>query len=76
MFDYKIQAENESLYNTPPTFGIYMCGLVFKWIKENGGLEGMAKLSQIKSELLYSIMDKSNGYYKYARGFGHWQLGI
>lgn len=65
MFDYKIQAENESLFNTPPTFGIYMCGLVFKWIKENGGLEGMAKLSQLKSELLYSIMDKSNGYYKY-----------
>lgn len=72
MMDYAIMAENKSLYNTPPTFGIYMCGLVFKWILEHGGLEGMASLSERKSSLLYNLIDNSNGYYKCMVVAGAW----
>ncbi|MDH6364851.1 phosphoserine aminotransferase [Enterococcus sp. PF1-24] len=60
MLDYKIQADNDSLYNTPPTFGIYMAKLVFEWVKENGGIPGMIAADQAKANLLYQAIAKSN----------------
>ncbi len=66
-FDYKIVAENQSMYNTPPTWGIYMAGLTFQWLKRQreGGLTGIAAIEQrniAKSELLYSAIDSSQFY--------------
>ncbi|KAM8960575.1 phosphoserine aminotransferase [Pelodytes ibericus] len=63
ILDYKIQAGNASLYNTPPCFSIYIMGLVLEWIKNNGGAASMEKLSIIKSELIYNIVDQCNGFY-------------
>ncbi len=62
MYDYAIQAKNDSMYNTPPTYSWYVSGLVLKWIKEQGGLEGMEKMSQIKSGKLYQAIDDSGFY--------------
>jgi phosphoserine aminotransferase len=62
MFDYKTHADNESMYNTPPTFGLYTAGLVFKWLKTNGGLAAMEATNRKKAELLYSKLD-STGFY-------------
>ncbi len=59
MLKYKTQADNGSLYNTPPCYGIYICGLVFKWIKAQGGLEGMKKLNEDKAAILYDFLDQS-----------------
>ena len=59
MFNYKIHADNGSMYNTPPTYGIYILGLVLDWIIENGGLAEMAKLNRRKAELLYNYLDSS-----------------
>jgi phosphoserine aminotransferase len=63
MFDYKIHADNESMYNTPPTYAWYLAGLVFKWLKRIGGLEGMAAINQRKAQKLYDAIDAS-GFYK------------
>ena len=63
MFDYGIQAENDSMYNTPPTYAWYLAGLVFKWLKELGGLEGMATINRRKAEALYAAIDGS-GFYR------------
>jgi phosphoserine aminotransferase len=60
MYDYKIHAENESMYNTPPTFAIYVAGLVFKWLKANGGLATMEKINIQKSNMLYDYLDSTN----------------
>ena len=62
-FDYKIQADNDSMYNTPPTYALYLAGLVFDWVKGLGGLAGMAKINQRKAEKLYAAIDDSNGFY-------------
>ncbi len=59
MLRYDIQANGKSLYNTPPCYGIYMCGLVFKWIKAQGGLEGMKKRNEEKAQILYDFLDNS-----------------
>ena len=59
MMNWKIQAENDSLYNTPPTYGIYVCGKVFKWIKKMGGLEGMKAHNEKKAKILYDFLDQS-----------------
>ncbi|MBE7422504.1 MAG: 3-phosphoserine/phosphohydroxythreonine transaminase [Zoogloeaceae bacterium] len=59
MLDYKTHAENESMYNTPPTYGIYIAGLVFQWIKQNGGLAAMEKHNRDKAALLYAFLDQS-----------------
>lgn len=59
MCNWKIQSDNESLYNTPPTYGIYVCGKVFKWIKANGGLEGMKAINEKKAAVLYDFLDQS-----------------
>ncbi|XP_053558450.1 phosphoserine aminotransferase [Bombina bombina] len=63
IFDYNIQTGNGSLYNTPPCFSIYIMGLVLEWIKNNGGAASMEKLSIIKSEIIYNVIDQSNGLY-------------
>ncbi len=62
MFSYKIHADNGSMYNTPPTYGWYLAGLVFDWIKRNGGLETMARINQRKAETLYAAIDGSGFY--------------
>ncbi len=64
MLNYKIHAENNSMYNTPSTFGIYIIGLVAKWLKKNGGLDAMYKINKEKAEILYNCIDSSNGFYK------------
>jgi phosphoserine aminotransferase len=62
MLNYKIHADNNSLYNTPPTFAWYLSGLVFKWLKKQGGVEAIAKINQHKSEKLYRYIDSSHFY--------------
>jgi phosphoserine aminotransferase len=62
MFDYKIHADNDSMYNTPPTFAIYIAGLVFKWLKVKGGLLEMEKTNVLKSGLIYDFLDHSEFY--------------
>jgi phosphoserine aminotransferase len=63
MLDYKTHAENDSMYNTPPTFAIYMAGLVFQWLKSNGGIAAMQQANVAKANLLYGAIDASNGFY-------------
>ncbi len=62
MFDYKIHADNESMYNTPATFAMYTAGLVFKWLKARGGLAGMEKINREKAALLYDALDATDFY--------------
>ncbi len=62
MLDYKTYSENNSMYNTPPTFGIYMAKLVFDWVKECGGIKSIEKNNQEKAKLLYDFLDDSNFY--------------
>ncbi|MCQ2538684.1 MAG: 3-phosphoserine/phosphohydroxythreonine transaminase [Lachnospiraceae bacterium] len=59
MLKYKIHADNASLYNTPPAYGIYICGKVFKWLKKMGGLEAMKKHNEEKAAILYEFLDQS-----------------
>jgi len=59
MLSYKIHADKDSLYNTPPTYGIYICGLVFKHLLANGGVEEMYKKNLEKANLLYDFLDNS-----------------
>jgi len=59
MMKYKIHADNESLYNTPPTYGIYICGKVFKWLKKMGGLQAMKEYNEKKAKVLYDFLDES-----------------
>jgi phosphoserine aminotransferase len=63
MFDYQIHADNGSMYNTPPTYGWYLAGLVFKWIKERGGLAGMGEINARKANKLYAAIDGSDFYH-------------
>ena len=60
MLRYKIHADAESLYNTPPAYGIYICGKVFKWLKKRGGLSAMKELNERKAKILYDFLDESN----------------
>ena len=59
MLQYKIHADAESLYNTPPAYGIYMCGKVFKWLKKQGGLAAMKEYNEKKAKILYDFLDES-----------------
>ncbi|MCD7806642.1 MAG: 3-phosphoserine/phosphohydroxythreonine transaminase [Lachnospiraceae bacterium] len=59
MLKYKTQADNGSLYNTPPCYGIYICGKVFKWLKAQGGLEVMKERNEAKAKVLYDFLDQS-----------------
>lgn len=63
MLDYKIHADNGSMYNTPSTYAWYLSGLVFKWLKTQGGLEKMAEINQRKAAKLYAAIDGSGGFY-------------
>jgi phosphoserine aminotransferase len=58
-FDYKLQAEADSMFNTPPTYAIYIAGLVFKYIKERGGLKAMEEHNRAKAKVLYDYLDAS-----------------
>ena len=62
MFDYAIHVNNESMYNTPPTYGWYLAGLVFEWLKEKGGLEAISMVNHTKARLLYDAIDASDFY--------------
>ena len=59
MLQYKTHADNGSMYNTPPAYGIYICGKVFKWLKKMGGLEAMKAHNEKKAAILYSFLDES-----------------
>lgn len=59
MLRYKTYADNDSLYNTPPTYTIYMCGKVFKWLKKMGGLSAMKERNEKKAKILYDFLDES-----------------
>ena len=59
MLRYKTHADNDSLYNTPPAYGIYICGKVFMWLKKRGGLEAMKEYNEKKAKILYDFLDES-----------------
>ena len=60
MLKYKTHADNNSLYNTPPAYGIYICGKVFKWLKKRGGLAAMKEYNEKKASILYDFLDNSS----------------
>lgn len=62
IFDYAAQAKHDSMFNTPPTFAWYLAGLVFKWLKANGGIKSMQAVNQTKASLLYNYIDQSDFY--------------
>ncbi|ASY79141.1 3-phosphoserine/phosphohydroxythreonine transaminase [Pectobacterium polaris] len=62
ILDYQVLADNDSMFNTPPTFAWYLSGMVFKWLKEYGGLAEMEKRNQEKADLLYSAIDGNDFY--------------
>jgi phosphoserine aminotransferase len=70
MLKYSTHSKNNSLYNTPPTFGIYMLGEVLNWIKEIGGIHSLSTRNEEKAKLIYDAIDQSNGFY-----FGHAEAG-
>lgn len=63
-FDYAIVAANQSMYNTPPTYGIYIAGLVFQWVKAQGGVAEMDRRAAEKAALLYGYLDDCDGFYR------------
>jgi phosphoserine aminotransferase len=64
MLDYKVLAENKSLYNTPPTFAVYILGLVLRWLHDLGGLPEIARRNAAKANLIYRTIDNSGGFYR------------
>ena len=62
IMNYKMSADNDSMYNTPPTYAWYLAGLVFQWLKELGGVKVIAKVNKAKAELLYQTIDNSTLY--------------
>lgn len=60
MFNYQIHADNGSMYNTPPTYGIYICKLVLEWLKELGGIDAMYEINMKKAKILYDYLDSSS----------------
>lgn len=63
MLDYRLQAENGSLYNTPPCYSIYICGLVYKWVQSLGGVSAMQKINAEKARLVYDAVDVAPDFY-------------
>jgi len=63
MLQYRVHADADSMYNTPPTYPIYIAGLVFKWLKEQGGIHGISSRNDEKAGLLYHTIDSSGGFY-------------
>jgi phosphoserine aminotransferase len=66
-FDYQTVAKNDSMYNTPPTYSIYMAGLIFQWLKRQGGIVAMEAANVAKAELLYAAIDGSSLYFNKVR---------
>ncbi len=64
MLDYRLIAENDSMYNTPPCWSIYVCGLVYQWLKRNGGIAGAYRRNAEKAQVLYDAIDHSGGFYR------------
>ena len=64
MLKYAVYSENNSLFNTPPTFAIYMFGLEMQWLLDNGGLDAINERNKAKARLIYECIDSSNGFYK------------
>lgn len=64
MLRYATHSKNNSLYNTPPSFGVYVLNLVLQWIEKNGGLAALAERNSTKARLLYDAIDRSNGFYR------------
>lgn len=64
MLSYRTHADNNSLYNTPPCFSIYVLNLTLKWLAKNGGLAGMEKINQEKGRIIYNAIDSSDGFYR------------
>ncbi len=64
MLDYKTLAASGSLHNTPPSFAIYMVGLVFQWAKKQGGLAAIEKVNRVKADMIYKTIDESGGFYR------------
>jgi phosphoserine aminotransferase len=62
MSDYKVLADNDSMYNTPPSYGWYLAGLVFAWLKDQGGIKAIAEINQRKAQKLYSFIDTNEFY--------------
>jgi phosphoserine aminotransferase len=62
VLDYRLAAENDSMFNTPPTYAWYLAGLVFKWLKQQGGVEAMAVRNLEKANTLYQFIDQSDFY--------------
>ena len=62
MFDYKVMADNDSMYNTPPSYGWYLAGLVFAWLKDQGGVSAIAEVNRRKAEKLYRFIDTNDFY--------------
>lgn len=62
ILNYETSANNDSMYNTPPTYAWYLAGLVFQWLKETGGIKGIEKVNKAKAALLYQTIDESNFY--------------
>ena len=63
MLDYKVQADNGWMFNTPPTYAVYIAGLVFQWLKKLGGLKQMEQINRAKAKLLYDFLDQTEFYY-------------
>jgi phosphoserine aminotransferase len=63
MLNYKTHAEKDSLFNTPPSFSIYICKLVLDWVKESGGVEGVEERNKQKADSIYKVIDESGGFY-------------
>lgn len=63
MFRYNTHSKANSLYNTPPSFAVYMVGLTLKWIKGKGGLAALEQINAAKTKLIYDVIDESNGFY-------------
>jgi phosphoserine aminotransferase len=71
VFNYQVQAEADSMFNTPITFAVYLAGLVFRWITEHGGVAAMVQNSLRRSAQLYQVIDQSGGFYRCSVQTGH-----
>jgi len=63
VFDYKVQAGADSMHNTPPTYSVYMAGLVFQWMKQQGGVKKMEEINIAKAQLVYDYLDQTEFYH-------------
>ena len=63
LYDYQVHAQNDSMYNTPPTYALYITGLVFEWLKRQGGLAVMEQMNTAKADLLYDFLDSTDFYH-------------